>query len=341
MNPTSLLQSSPSSIYNSLSLLLFLTLLFSRVHPIFSSFYFYSALPWFSVCNPSPPFLLSSLVCNFCPFFLLHLFFAPTYRYFLSSFSPLLFCHQFFFLSILHTFSHHVLLSYSYYFHHSLISSHHPLFPLIVLISPFLLFTHFHLNLLLFVLLIWCFLFLFFPCFCPSGCSLHPLSLTSLLPFVHTLSFYPLSLFSLPHVASISPSLSSTSDHQQPRQTTDISDINGKSVLEKYHMAFPTFSPRAPLNHIQMSVSGIPSVNIPWCCDVISGQGTWRNWQIFSKTGSRGSLLWWLRWMTWAHLMQRINVSRSQDKKMDVVALWLLESERKFLSGQKHKPTAC
>lgn len=34
-----------------------------------------------------------------------------------------------------------------------------------------------------------------------------------------------------------------------------------------------------------------------------------------SKTGSRGSLLWSLRWRTWAHLVRRLSVSRSQGKK--------------------------
>ena len=54
----------------------------------------------------------------------------------------------------------------------------------------------------------------------------------------------------------------------------------------------------------------------------------------FSKTGSSGNL------PVVVALVQRVSVSRSQDKKIDVVGLWVLESAR---SGQKqiHKRSRC
>lgn len=79
-------------------------------------------------------------------------------------------------------------------------------------------------------------------------------------------------------------------------------------------MVFPTFPTRPLLNHItilEFSVSGIPSVNMTRY--FLTGNMT--KFTNRSKTGSRGSLLWSLRWRTWAHLVWRFSVSRSQGKK--------------------------
>lgn len=154
-------------------------------------------------------------------------------------------------------------------------------------------------------------------------------------PPLHPSIFPSLPLF--PHPLTIS-----SPDRPQTSLVSFKEISPGKKNTWRSQLPFPYKTPVKAITYNSWIFFFWNSLLSTW--RVISRQGTWRSWQIFPKQGSRGSLLWSLRWRTlgtFGVVGSVCHVVKTQ-KLMWLLCGFLRQWEM-FRSGQKqiHKPSPC